>query len=127
MNEPPRENATPSYHGRPRPEHVLIVAHGDGFVEVFAEGHVAAKIVIAPFMASAEGEILAEEFVDLTLPKPYRDLHVPCKRTTFDQVRTITPQDIADRDLDLQILRSIDRVNETLRGDDAEGGFVWTL
>jgi len=66
-------------HPAPRSERVLvlIVVHADGYVQVFGERdkvnvHVANALRIEP-----HEEILAEAFLDCTLPARYRALHLP--------------------------------------------------
>ena len=98
----------------PRPERVkvLVVAHSDGWLELFAESHVDAKIVQQIHGETAAGEIMAEEILDGRLPRPYRDLHVPGKCRACELLRPIT----ADQELNrLAALRVLAAVRELAR------------
>ena len=75
----PRVSRHPSYPASGRVP-VLIVGHSDGWIEAYAERHVDVRIEIAPYMTTPEGERLAEGYVELSLPRRYRDLYWPGMR-----------------------------------------------
>ena len=102
---------------KPR-EAVLVVCHKDGFIQVYAERHVDVRIEQALHMPG--GEIEAEEYLDSTLPHRYRELYWPGMQRAADMVRKVLPSDIAQRDWELELLKSIDRAGEILRGDNME-------
>ncbi len=60
-----------------RREKVLVVAHGDNFIEVFGAKNVAALIVRCPTMGSNNGEELAEDYLESSLPQRWRELYFP--------------------------------------------------
>ncbi len=117
--------ATTSYHPpttRRQREAVLIVAYGDGRLDAFADSHVDIRIEISPYMESPEGEALAEEFVELSLPWQYRQLFWPGKLRAMGMVRKIRPSEIAQREWELEMLQTLDRVASYGR----EGRKIWT-
>ena len=115
-NTPKLNNQTRFYQKLRHREHVLVVLHADGFVEVFTERHVDVHIAIMPYMSNPEGEILAEEYFEHCLPQRHRDLYWPNRRRAVEQVRCITPQDHADRQWQQQMLRSSEQAGQILRG-----------
>ena len=128
MTNPQVDSATTSYHHistRPtqQREAVLILAHGDGWIEVFAEKHFDVRIEIVPYMTTEPGEIQAEEYVELSLPKRYRDVYWPGNRRAADMMRVVRPTDIVRRDYDLELLRAI----QQLGNQQEEGRKLWTL
>ncbi len=123
-HDAPKANPTSSYHPRPRQrEAVLIIAHGDGWLECFAERHVDVKIVMPPYVRGAEGERVTDEWLDLTLPKRFADLRWPILRRAAEMLRVIRPTGILRREADLALLRTLDRIGDHGR----EGRRVWTL
>jgi hypothetical protein len=111
---------------KPR-EAVLILAHGDGFVEVFADSHVDVRIEIAPFVGAVNGEKVVEEYVEKILPPRFGRLFWPAKRRAIKLIRKIRPTDIAQRDYEVELLKSIDRAGQILRGGHQEGRTTWIL
>lgn len=117
MTNTPKFNNQTTFYQKPRHrEPVLVVLYADGFVEVFAERHVDVHIAIMPYMSNPEGEILAEEYLDYCLSQRHRDLYWPNRRRAVEQVRCITPQDLADRQWQQQMLRSSEQAGKILRG-----------
>jgi hypothetical protein len=96
-------------------EAVLILVHGDGWIEAFAERHVDCRIVMVPFVGTPEGEILAEKYVEQNIPWRYRDLYVPGNRRRACRARRILPSDIAYRDWELEFLRSLEKPKKVQR------------
>lgn len=130
MTSPQVDSAPTSYHISTRPtqrEAVLILAHGDGWSEAFAEKHVDVRIAMVPCMTTPADEILAEEYVELSLPKRYRDIYWPVNRRAADMMRVVRPSDIARRHYEMDLLHSIKEAGAILRGENREGRKVWTL
>jgi len=130
MTSPQVNQAARSYHISNRPtqrEAVLILAHGDGWIEAFAEKHVDVRIEMVPHMTTSAGEILAEEYVELSLPKRYQDIYWPGNRRAADMMRVVRPSDIVQRDYELDLLRAIKGAGAILRGEKREGRKLWTL
>ncbi len=123
---PQVDSATTSYHNSNRPtqrEAVLILSHGDGWLEAFAQKHVDVRIEMVPYMTTPAGKTLAEEYVELSIPKQYRDVYWPNLRRAADIMRIVRPSDIAWREYNLELLRAI----EQLGNQQEEGRKVWTL
>lgn len=83
---------------------VLIVAHPDGFVEVYGDG-ISAYVVTPLVMHTAAGEALADQYLDETLPRRFRDLHVAPNLVAVHQVKPVRPTDEAARLLRLELVR----------------------
>ena len=69
------------------------------------------------------GEIQAEEYVESSLPKRYRDVYWPGNLRAADMMRVVRPTDVVRRDYDLELLRAI----QQLGSEQKEGRKVWTL
>jgi len=91
-------------------EPVLIVAHGDGWLDVYAEKHVDVHIVMQPWTGSIDGEILAEEWVAENIPWRYRPLLMSRRQTGM--VRMVLPSELADTQMKLGILKSLDGMTQ---------------
>ena len=123
---PQVDSAPTSYHISTQPtqrEAVLVLAHPDGWLETFAEKHVDVRIVMVPQVTTQAGEILAEEYVEASLPKRYRDVYWPANRRAADMLRVVRPSDIAWREYELELLRAI----QQLGNQQEEGRKLWTL
>ncbi|WP_442485599.1 hypothetical protein [Aeoliella sp. SH292] len=116
-----------SESSRPIPQPVLLLAHADGWLEVFAERHIQAKIVMVPSTGSLTGELLAEQYLDATLPHRYRDLHWPGKLRAADRLRTVRPSDLMRREHDLAILQGLDGIERHFSGTNCKEAKVWML
>ena len=120
MTNPQVDSAPTPYHISKRPtqrEAVLILAHGYGWLEAFAEKHVDVRIEMVPQVTTQAGEILAEEYVELSLPRRYRDVYWPGNRRAADMMRVVRPSDIAWREYHVELLRAIQQL-----GDKQEEG-----
>lgn len=107
-------------------EAVLVVLHGDGWIESFADRHVDIHIAIMPRMETAEGQIAAEQFLETNLPHRYKSLYWPGNRRAADMVRTIRPSDAARLEWNLAFLKAMADAGKMLRGDaDREGRQIW--
>lgn len=95
---------------KPRPrqrEHVLVLVHSDGFLEVYAGKHVDVRVCDVPAGSTPEAEIAAEQLVDLTVPMPYRQLHWPDLRRAMHMPRKITAESISTVKAEVDLLRAI--------------------
>ena len=130
INGPHPPESTPiSYQTAPRPgEPVLVVLNADGYVEVYAERHIDVHIATRPDTTSAEGEQLADEYMELCLPTRYREIYWPINLRATEMIRTITPEDIAWHEWQLEMLQSISNAGRILRSDDGkEDQQIWIL
>lgn len=96
---------------------VLIAIYHDGYVEVYAEKHIDAHIVLVPYIGSAEGEILAEQYVGTNLPPRHRAIYAPGLIRASKLGRKITPQDIADTQTNMALLRTVDTLCGVISGE----------
>lgn len=117
----PQVSAPTSYHNRPR-EAVLLVLNPDGWVEAYAERHVDVHIAIR-LHVPPEGEQLADEYLDLTLPRRFRQVYWPGLLRAADTVRTVTPSDVAWREWELELLHAIQGFD--LQPTTTEGRRIW--
>lgn len=62
---------------REQTTHVLVKAWGDGMVEVFAERHVRVKVVGMPATDDPKEEVLAEEWLDVSLKPCFAGVNYP--------------------------------------------------
>lgn len=118
MTSPQVDSAPTSYqnNGRQR-EMVLVVFNSDGFVECYASKQVDIFIATKPYASGPAAEILTEEYVDLAIPRAYRDLYFPSYCLAAEQLRRIAAGEILNRQHNVELLRGI----QTL-GDDRKGG-----
>lgn len=102
---------------------VLIVAHSDGFIQVYAADDVDIHFINAPEMHSPEGERMAELYVTKTIPYPYRQLYAPGKCRKTAQVQATKPSDIMESNFERDCLRSADHANLIIDGFERLGIF----
>jgi hypothetical protein len=97
---------------------VLVVLNSDGFVEVYGDDHINVHFTQRIHTDTRAGEILADQLVDVTLPRVYRDLFYPRNMRAAGQCRKVTAEQrleiIADLDL-LAILRGLRDFQEDQR------------
>jgi hypothetical protein len=86
---------------------VLIVLYSDGWVEAYAEKYVDVHIVQRLHITNPANANLADEYLESTIPRCYRDLFWPIKRRAMGQCRKVTAEQRLDAHLDLQLLREI--------------------
>lgn len=89
---------------------VLVVLRPE-WVEVYADDGVDVRIVTAPDMETQEGEVLAEEYLGGVLPRRYKDIYYPGNLRDSSVVRSIKPSDIAQRNWELEMLKSLGKCN----------------
>ena len=73
----------------PNRESVLVVIHGDGFVEVFGERTVDVKIARIPHCPG--DETLAEDTAELMLPHRFRPVFWPSKLKASSTTQPLLP------------------------------------
>lgn len=96
-NATPKVNlATSSYHNRPKREAVLIVACSDGWIEVYGQKHVDVLLINKPHATTAEAGCLAEQGIDLKLPRRFREVFWPSMKRAADRLRKTTAADLID-------------------------------
>jgi hypothetical protein len=126
MTANPQVASTPTSYETPaqkrQREALLIVLHGDGYVQAFSEKHIDVRIAVCPYMESPEGEILAEEFLELSLPWRYRELYWPGNLRAMGIACEARPSEIAYADWQLEMIQTLDRV-----ANDGGERRVWTL
>lgn len=69
-----------------KPTYVLVKAFSDGWIEVYGEKHVRAKVIELPHAESAEAEIRLEEYVELCLKLPFKEIHFPSSKRAQVQI-----------------------------------------
>lgn len=104
------------------PQPVLVLLHGDGFVEVYGERNLRVKIMRVPFTASKAGERLADQVVDQLLPAELRELHFPGKLRAASDNRPLLASELVDGQQYLQLLQGLDSVMP-----EARPNRVWRL
>ena len=115
---PQVDSAPTSYQtNRRQREKVLVVFNSDGFVECYAGKAVDIHIITKPLASTSTAEILAQEYVDLAIPRAYRDVYFPSYCRAAEQLRRITAGDIINRKYDVELLRGILALS-----DDRKGG-----
>lgn len=92
---------------------VLIVVHSGSWVEVFGPKNIEATIVNAPFIGTVAGEVLAEQYLDATLPHRMAAIYCPGNRRAADSARIVRPSDIAAAKLDVAIARTLSELKES--------------
>ncbi len=97
---------------KPRPRitkrtKVLVVLSSDGFVEVFGGREVDCHVAQRLAVDSIEAERMAEEFLDGTLPKRFRELFLPGMLRATGLVERITPEKALDTLWQLEILKGL--------------------
>lgn len=60
-----------------RREKVLVVAHSDNFIEVFGPKNVTVLIARCPTTGGLDGEELAEDYLESSLPPRWQELYFP--------------------------------------------------
>lgn len=131
MTTTPKTRTSISYNSQTRfgnrREAILVVLHADGWAEVYGEPHVDVHIAVMPHTTTPEGELAAEEYLDTTLPRRYRDVYWPALRRAADFVRVVSPSDIVRRDWDLELLRTLERVGLRRDQDGSEERQIWIV
>lgn len=112
---------------QPERHSVLVLFHADGWIEVFAERHVDVRIEMVPYTGTVSGEVLAEEYLDLTLSPRYRELHLPINCRAADKFRVVRPSDLLRREHELTLLQGLDVFEKSYAPKGEEEVVEWTL
>ena len=107
---------------RPPRQAVLVLSHGDGHVEAFADKGVDVLIARVPLSQTREGERLAEDCLELSLPQRYRDLYRADRLRANGTTRPLSAEAAHAALLTGDALEALDR----LSADDQEA-MQWTL
>lgn len=100
---------------------VLVVTHSDGYIEVFGDDRVDAKVMQMPHADGPDEELAAEDWVTQSLPPRHRDIYFPGLIRAMGNVERVTLSELAGRRAMIGLLRAID----TLTADNMEVT-VWT-
>lgn len=89
---------------------ILIVVEGDRFIRVYSDDqHANIKTVTVPFMISQQGEILVDELLQQRLRGIWHQTYTEGHLVAMHPIRDIKPEDIVTRDLDMAVLRTIEK------------------
>ena len=80
---------------RPRRHRALVILHSDGWVEVYGRRRFL-QVTVANKLHTEE-ETLAEEYLDMTLPKGVRQLYAPIRLLAAGQVDRMTAREELER------------------------------
>ena len=105
---PQRDLTSTSYATAPPRAKILILVHSDGHVVAYGQKNVDVKIVNVPHLPGPEGERLTEEYLDSVLPYWARQVFYPGMARCRGNILKITPVDIVERELTLELLRILD-------------------
>ena len=87
---------------------ILIVAHADRYLEAFSRDRTPIRIVQMPDVKGVEGELVAEKYLEQSLPKQFRDIYFPGYRRATHLIQPTKPSDIAGIQHGLACLAAID-------------------
>jgi len=103
-------NTDLTLHPQARPK-ILIVVHGNEYIEVFCETRDATvKIVNVPAMHTASGELVIEELLSVRLTQPWAKVHGEGYLIDRDAIRDIKVTDIIDRDEDCRLHSALSKI-----------------
>lgn len=109
---------------KPIRQPVLIVGHHDGFCEVYAEKNIDVHFFIMPAAGTPRGEVLGEEYLELTTPKRFQALYRADRLRGREQIRKVTPAELAQQHYELDVLAGLNKASETLQATEV---VAWTL
>ena len=107
-------------------QHVLVVAHGDGWIEVFSEGNIQVHIEIAPHCPTVVGEELSEDFVEAVIPSPYKTVYFPGFLRAAAQVKKLRPSTVAKSLFVKSVLTELRELSDLTVPKDEER-VIWIL
>jgi len=105
-------------------EAVLVVLHADGWAEVYADKSVDVHVAVKPFAWNAVMGQLAEDYLDLTLPRRYQRLYLPVNLRGVGLCEQLMPTDLVKRDRALEALAAL---KELQPNKSKEEDAVWSL
>jgi len=97
-------------HLQAKPD-ILVLCYWDGWIEVYGIANV--KICMVPEVPgpadtidNIQGELLAEQYIERTLPAAYRRIFMPGFLADFAKFETVRPRDLARRQLMSSLVRA---------------------
>jgi hypothetical protein len=93
---------------------VLLVTHGDGWLEVYGAPGVTVHHATMPSVAATH-ETLAESIVEAELPRAYRDIYWPGNRRYCGMVERRTVSDEIARRVDLATYHALTAMGQAVR------------
>ncbi|MFN7877471.1 MAG: hypothetical protein ACK5PB_19280 [Pirellula sp.] len=97
-----------------KPINVLSVVEGDKFIRFFADSPVVVKAVQVPFYLTQECELALEQLIAQKLPYNWRTIY-ESHPVGFHNIRDISVADIAIRDYEMGLLKSLNRVEHAFK------------
>ena len=85
----------------------MIVLHGDGWCEVFADNADAHVALMLDTKGVPEAERTAEEYLEASLPRRFRKLHYSPKLRAVGQCESRGPESELQRLQDLRVVRGL--------------------
>ena len=101
---------------------VLLLGHGDGWLEIFGPEHIDVKYLDVPYIPTIEGEKAAGQFVENSLPLRYQDIYLPENRLVAAMHRRVRPSSIAQARQEKELLEHLGKIRT-----QEEGKRIWTL
>lgn len=91
---------------------VLVVMHADNWVEVYAAKDVDVHMSCKPSASTAEAGVLAERYLEATLPRGYADLYCPGNRRNADKCRRVTAQSLLANYYDREAFQALSTIEK---------------
>jgi len=95
---------------RPKREQVLIVLHADGHVEAFAAKTTDVRIARCPVSFNDEMAILAEDWLEQTLPWRWRHLFFPGNVRATANARSLLPSRLAKAQWIRKLIKALSEI-----------------
>ncbi len=90
---------------------ILIVVEGNRSLRAYSEDrNISVKFVTVLIMLSQQGEILVDELLQQRLRGIWQKSYTEGHLVAIHPIRDITTDDIAGRDLELAVLRTLNRI-----------------
>lgn len=86
---------------------VIVEIHSDGFIRVYGDRHIQAKIINRPLAKTAAAGRLVDELIDSILPQRFADVYFPGNVRATGLVKPIRPSDIQGVVYELEMLNAI--------------------
>ena len=109
----PSNGGTVTANAKPK---VLAIIHPDGFLQFYCDQPIDLRVVDFPLVSSPKAEILAETYLELTLPQYFRGVYWPGNLKHVHTQTIRNPADLADaqwRQDFLSTLQSLSREAST--------------
>lgn len=112
---PDRDSAPRSYQSAAPRANALAVLGGDGDLEIYGPSTLDVLIVNRPYLPTPQGEILAEEYLDLTLPQSGREIFFPGMIRARRFVEKLALSDLLLVNYQREVLRALDQLQDAWR------------